>query len=82
MAFWKPGAAKPDVAVDADAEGERVAFRNPLAGYDVNVQRRSLPIWEFRNSILYAVETQGVVVIVGETGCGKSTRECRVCIAS
>jgi HrpA-like RNA helicase len=76
MAFWRPGAAKPDVPVDRELRDAGVAaVVNPLAGASVDVQRRSLPIFSHRREILYAVEMFGVVVIVGETGSGKSTRK-------
>ena len=35
--------------------------------------QQSLPIAAHRTQILYALEKYGVVIIVGETGCGKST---------
>ena len=37
-------------------------------------ERRALPIFAHRTRILHALETRGVVVLVGETGCGKSTQ--------
>jgi HrpA-like RNA helicase len=37
-------------------------------------ERRALPIYEHRLAILHALECHGVVIIVGETGSGKSTR--------
>lgn len=37
-------------------------------------ERRVLPIYEHRVAILHALECHGVVIIVGETGSGKSTR--------
>lgn len=36
--------------------------------------RQSLPAWTMTNDILNALETSQVVVISGETGCGKSTQ--------
>lgn len=43
--------------------------KSPLAQ-----QRLLLPINKHRTQILYAMEKNGVVVIVGETACGKSTQ--------
>lgn len=40
----------------------------------IAVQRQQLPIFKSRNQILYALETHRVVVIIGETGSGKSTQ--------
>jgi HrpA-like RNA helicase len=34
----------------------------------IDVQRQQLPIYKHRDQILYALETNRVVVIVGETG--------------
>ena len=36
--------------------------------------RKSLPIWEFKNELLQAIEEHQIVIICGETGCGKSTQ--------
>lgn len=36
--------------------------------------RRSLPAWNVGGDILAALQDHQVVVIVGETGCGKSTQ--------
>ncbi len=75
-AFWKPGSERPSIPVDLDSGGEAGTplFYNPKGGYSIDVQRRSLPIYEHRLALLYAIEMHGVVVVVGETGCGKSTR--------
>ncbi|RYO78491.1 hypothetical protein DL766_002438 [Monosporascus sp. MC13-8B] len=36
--------------------------------------RMQLPMWQFREQVLGAVEQEQVVIICGETGCGKSTQ--------
>ncbi|KAI1372610.1 P-loop containing nucleoside triphosphate hydrolase protein [Hypoxylon crocopeplum] len=36
--------------------------------------RMQLPMWHFRDQVLNAVEREQVVIICGETGCGKSTQ--------
>ena len=36
--------------------------------------RRSLPIWTFKDELLDAISHNPVVIICGETGCGKSTQ--------
>jgi len=35
--------------------------------------RRSLPIWDYRNGILEAIEEHQILIVVGETGSGKTT---------
>ena len=36
--------------------------------------RRNLPIWNFKDELLQAVEDNQVVIVCGETGCGKSSQ--------
>ncbi|KAI1761964.1 P-loop containing nucleoside triphosphate hydrolase protein [Hypoxylon sp. FL1150] len=36
--------------------------------------RMQLPMWHFRDQVLSAVEREQVVIVCGETGCGKSTQ--------
>jgi len=36
--------------------------------------RRGLPIWFFKDQLLDAIESNQVVIVCGETGCGKSTQ--------
>jgi ATP-dependent RNA helicase DDX35 len=44
-------------------------------GYaSVEKQRQRLPVYKYRTSILYLVETHATTIIVGETGSGKTTQ--------
>ncbi len=38
--------------------------------------REKLPIWSYKNELLKAIEDNQVVIVCGETGCGKSTQVC------
>eukprot|EP00501_MAST-03F_sp_TOSAG23-6_P001165 GSMAST32.ASY1.ANO1.1209.1 assembled CDS len=69
--FWKPGSSRP--ALDRDTEDSFV-IHNPLHKLPLSAQRRGLPISAHRESILYALEHYSVLIVVGETGCGKSTQ--------
>lgn len=63
MAFWKPGAERPASALDRDASAPVwVPSATPL------------PVHAARSRILYALEQYAVVVLVGETGSGKTTQ--------
>ena len=46
----------------------------PVASYVDPEQHARLPIYQHRNELLYLVEKHGVVIVVGHTGCGKTTR--------
>ncbi|KAL5772296.1 hypothetical protein ACOSQ2_012220 [Xanthoceras sorbifolium] len=77
--FWKPGTEKPRLL--EDEEGGVVFFSPSLAssssGYghaSIEKQRQRLPVYKYRTSILYLVETHATTIIVGETGSGKTTQ--------
>ncbi|XP_077982513.1 putative ATP-dependent RNA helicase DHX35 [Glandiceps talaboti] len=77
--FWKPGTDAPGSGLHEEREktsegsGESVIY-NPHVSLSIEQQRQRLPIFKHRNHILYLVEKYQTVVIVGETGCGKSTQ--------
>ncbi|KAK2109987.1 ATPdependent RNA helicase [Saguinus oedipus] len=57
----------------AENSGTTVVY-NPYASLSIEQQRQKLPVFKLRNHILYLIENYQTVVIVGETGCGKSTQ--------
>nr|XP_013802477.1 PREDICTED: probable ATP-dependent RNA helicase DHX35 [Apteryx mantelli mantelli] len=57
----------------AESSGVTVVY-NPYASLSIEQQRQKLPVFKLRNHILYLVENYQTLVIVGETGCGKSTQ--------
>lgn len=78
-AFWKPGTTGPGSALDrdcADVEGGVVVQQSLTANAHLALdqQRKQLPIFRFRDNILYTLEKYRTLVIVGETGCGKTTQ--------
>eukprot|EP00730_Choanoeca_flexa_P015411 TRINITY_DN7072_c0_g1_i1.p2 TRINITY_DN7072_c0_g1~~TRINITY_DN7072_c0_g1_i1.p2 ORF type:complete len:700 (+),score=155.52 TRINITY_DN7072_c0_g1_i1:57-2156(+) len=81
MAFWKPGEKAPPVAKRyeserTDASGEdRTGFTyNDNRAYSLSQQRARLPIFEAREKILFMLEKYQTLIVVGETGSGKSTQ--------
>ncbi|XP_017714608.1 PREDICTED: probable ATP-dependent RNA helicase DHX35 isoform X2 [Rhinopithecus bieti] len=77
--FWRPGTEGPGVSISEERQsltensGTTVVF-NPYAALSIEQQRQKLPVFKLRNHILYLIENYQTVVIVGETGCGKSTQ--------
>ncbi|XP_055508154.1 probable ATP-dependent RNA helicase DHX35 [Leucoraja erinacea] len=77
--FWKPGTEGPGLGISeerissAEASGTAV-IHNRYASLSIEQQRQKLPIFKHRNHVLYLVENYQTLVIVGETGCGKSTQ--------
>ncbi|XP_043566662.1 probable ATP-dependent RNA helicase DHX35 [Chiloscyllium plagiosum] len=77
--FWKPGTEGPGVGlseerVSSAESSDTAVIYNRYASLSIEQQRQKLPIFKHRNHILYLVENYQTVVIVGETGCGKSTQ--------
>uniref|UniRef100_A0A2I2ZPL2 Probable ATP-dependent RNA helicase DHX35 n=1 Tax=Gorilla gorilla gorilla TaxID=9595 RepID=A0A2I2ZPL2_GORGO len=75
--IWEP--LGPGVSISeerqslAENSGTTVVY-NPYAALSIEQQRQKLPVFKLRNHILYLIENYQTVVIVGETGCGKSTQ--------
>ncbi|ETE64689.1 putative ATP-dependent RNA helicase DHX35, partial [Ophiophagus hannah] len=79
LKFWKPGTEGPGVSLSEErqnaAESSSVSvIYNPFISLSIEQQRQKLPVFKLRNHILYLVENYQTLVIVGETGCGKSTQ--------
>ncbi|WFD32878.1 RNA helicase [Malassezia sp. CBS 17886] len=78
MAFWKPGAERPASSLDRTSMQEAAGALDPAlasAGtFKVSGETVRLPVHAHRDAMLYLVERHGVVVIVGHTGCGKTTQ--------
>ena len=75
MKFWRPGKSGPEETVMLDSgSGDKITTFNPNGNMSLNQQRQKLPIFQYRNHILWLIENYKTVVLVGETGCGKSTQ--------
>ena len=62
--FWRPSSGGDDLL--AGENESNFVLQSSLSNF--------LPITAHRTQILYALEKYGVLVLVGETGCGKSTQ--------
>lgn len=47
---------------------------NPKNNWSIPAQQKNMPIVKNKDHILYLIEQFQVLVVVGETGCGKSTQ--------
>lgn len=81
MTFWRPGSDAPGTANIAEERPDfnsgvdtQPAVYNPHASLSVQKQRELLPVFKYRTHILYLLERYQTVVVIGETGCGKSTQ--------
>ncbi|WVW83262.1 hypothetical protein I302_105281 [Kwoniella bestiolae CBS 10118] len=77
LQFWKPGTAAPGSSLDRDNESEgsllpSISSRNEHLSLEA--QRKRLPIYKHREKLLWCIERYQVVIVVGQTGCGKSTQ--------
>lgn len=76
----RAGLLRPGSSLDRATESEGGVDSAAVAGavlgghLSLQFQKARLPIAKHRDSILYALEKFPVVVIVGQTGCGKTTQ--------
>lgn len=80
MSDFKPTFFKPSDCVsyidkkeDNLSEASNFVYNRYLS-QTIEEQRQKLPIYEKRTHILYLLEVYQTVILVGETGCGKSTQ--------
>ncbi|KAI8981509.1 P-loop containing nucleoside triphosphate hydrolase protein [Pilobolus umbonatus] len=79
MSFWKPGTVAPGSSLDRDAENEAdeavlIHAEKQYRHLSLQQQRERLPVFKLRKELLYLVETYQTTIVVGETGCGKTTQ--------
>lgn len=72
--MWKPGTKAPGAHIERASDEKCDVIVNKLGHLPLTTQRQRLPIFQNRLHILYLLEHYRTVVIVGETGCGKSTQ--------
>ncbi|XP_017892913.1 probable ATP-dependent RNA helicase DHX35 isoform X2 [Ceratina calcarata] len=73
--FSKPGDSmwqedKPDI----EAHSSTQFVYNANHSLALNMQRQRLPTFKYRSHIIYLLEKYQTLVLIGETGCGKSTQ--------
>ncbi|KAJ7081536.1 P-loop containing nucleoside triphosphate hydrolase protein [Mycena crocata] len=79
LQFWKPGTTGPGSNLDRETDGEGFAVPSAISSLSIQNQRERLPIFKHRtlilgDKLLYAIEKFGVIIVVGQTGCGKTTQ--------
>ncbi|KZT20242.1 P-loop containing nucleoside triphosphate hydrolase protein [Neolentinus lepideus HHB14362 ss-1] len=76
LTFWKPGTVGPGSNLDRASETEEniVSYAPSSSLLSIQAQRERLPIFKHREKLLHCVEKYGVVIVVGQTGCGKTTQ--------
>lgn len=79
--FWKPGTAAPGEGLKEERTGgsggepeKQCIVFNQHVSLSIEQQRQRLPVFKHRNHILYMLEKYQTLVVVGETGSGKSTQ--------
>ena len=76
--FWKPSPFASqeinETNTSTNTEGVSSAIPFNFQTTSLSLQRQCLPISKHRTQLLYALEHHSVIVVVGETGSGKSTQ--------
>ncbi|KAF8425898.1 hypothetical protein EV426DRAFT_594191 [Tirmania nivea] len=68
LADWEKKAVGEDLREEWEERVNSRPYRDMLD------YRKQLPIWSFKDEILNALDKEQVIIICGETGCGKSTQ--------
>ncbi|KAL1491386.1 hypothetical protein ABEB36_011990 [Hypothenemus hampei] len=71
--FKKPADTSSLLDKDSSVDQTRFVF-NKYISHSIQSQRQRLPIFKFRNHILYLLEKYQTLILLGETGSGKSTQ--------
>lgn len=76
LQFWKPGTLGPGSSLDRTSGEEDGILPSgiPPQALSIQAQRDRLPIAKHKDNILHCVENHQVVIVVGQTGCGKTTQ--------
>ncbi|KIM48990.1 hypothetical protein M413DRAFT_15214 [Hebeloma cylindrosporum] len=73
LTFWKPGTVGPGSNLDraSEVEGNIIPY---APSHSLLSTQGQLPISKHREKLLYCVEKYGATIVVGQTGCGKTTQ--------
>ncbi|KAH7911444.1 P-loop containing nucleoside triphosphate hydrolase protein [Hygrophoropsis aurantiaca] len=74
LTFWKPGTAGPGSSLDRATEQEGNIIQSAPSSFSMESQRERLPIAKHKMKLLHCVEKYPVTIVVGQTGCGKTTQ--------
>ena len=47
---------------------------NPYKNQAIDIQRKRLPIFQYREHVMFLLERHQIIILIGETGSGKSTQ--------
>jgi ATP-dependent RNA helicase DDX35 len=82
--FWKPNTVAPGIDIERDAgHDDESGSSSSNSGFlpwntkqrlSISQQQQMLPIYARKQEILYAIETNPVTILIGETGSGKTTQ--------
>eukprot|EP00960_Hanusia_phi_P038803 753607-Hanusia_phi.AAC.3 len=72
--MWKPGTKGPSTTIERAVDEKCDVIVNKMKHLPISVQRKKLPIYRNRAHILYLLENYRTIIVVGETGSGKSTQ--------
>ena len=72
--FLKPGSLSNELLRDESETSTEYLVYNQYQNLPLAIQRKKLPIYAIRDSLLYCLERYRTLVLVGETGSGKTTQ--------
>ncbi|KAK9767329.1 hypothetical protein K7432_002950 [Basidiobolus ranarum] len=75
MSFWKKEVPAPDLLERNQDDNANIDIFDPTYNrLSIQQQRLRLPIYKSRDHLLYLIDKFQTVIVVGQTGCGKTTQ--------
>jgi len=59
---------------DFNSDFSTAFIYNPYKNQAIDIQRKRLPIFQYREHVMFLLERHQIIILIGETGSGKSTQ--------
>ena len=59
---------------DFNSDSSTAFIYNPYKNQAIELQRKRLPIFQYREHVMFLLERNQIIILIGETGSGKSTQ--------
>ena len=71
----QPPSQRPALLQNSEVAAREWQTRAASSAYEIMLQhRRTLPIWQYKDEMMDVVDSNQIIIVCGETGCGKSTQ--------
>lgn len=65
---------------DFNSDFSTAFIYNPYKNQAIDIQRKRLPIFQYKEHVMFLLERHQIIILIGETGSGKSTQVSICCL--